>query len=229
MRQHKTGICSYLHLNLGIYHFARTRCFSLIVFLQGFGLQIGSDLYLLFNPKAFQDIKEATKRVTGTLNLAGSFIADNTTQTIIPPSSTFTFTDALPPDETFMILGCYRPPGEPWYLRPTPFWAQLFIVPVFSIFSSLSNLQPIDDLNSLKNLLVMVVVSCISYTTNKIASHYIYNQSNMVSAIGAFTIGILGNSWSRITGGSGFTSMVTGVLFLVPVSDSLGFRRMRRH
>ena len=39
----------------------------------------------------------------------------------------------------------------------------------------------------------------------------------MVSAIGAFTAGILGNLYSRKMGGTAFTSMVTGVLFLVPV------------
>lgn len=149
----------------------------------------------------------------------GNFIADNATQIIIPASSTFTYTDAVPSDEQYIVLGCYRPPSDPWYLRSSPFWTKFFIVPIFSVLSSLGNLQPINDRSSCLNLLVMVIISCASYATNEIANRYIFNHSDVVSAIGALTIGILGNAWSRITGGSAFTSMVTGVLFLVPVSD----------
>jgi len=47
-------------------------------------------------------------------------------------------------------------------------------------------------------------------------SHYIFDRSDVVSAIGAFTVGLLGNVYSRRMGGTAFTSMVTGVLFLVP-------------
>jgi uncharacterized membrane protein YjjB (DUF3815 family) len=39
-----------------------------------------------------------------------------------------------------------------------------------------------------------------------------------VSAAGAVVIGVLGNTYSRVVRGTAFTSMVTGVLFLVPVS-----------
>src|SRR2546423_1621387 len=64
----------------------------------------------------------------------------------------------------------------------------------------------------------MTIISIASYTANKIVNHYIFNRSDIVSAIGAFTVGILGNVYSRKMGGTAFTSMVTGVLFLVPVS-----------
>lgn len=43
-------------------------------------------------------------------------------------------------------------------------------------------------------------------------------RTDIVSAVGAFVIGLLGNVYSRLVGGTAFTSMVTGVLFLVPVS-----------
>jgi len=62
----------------------------------------------------------------------------------------------------------------------------------------------------------MVVISSAAFATNKIANHFIFNRSDVVSAIGAFTAGILGNLYSRKMGGTAFTSMVTGVLFLVP-------------
>ncbi|KAJ3517983.1 hypothetical protein NLJ89_g154 [Agrocybe chaxingu] len=86
------------------------------------------------------------------------------------------------------------------------------IVPLFSTLSSLANLQPFRS----KQLPVMVIISCFSYASNRIANHYIFNRSDVVSAIGAFTVGLLGNIYSRRMGGTAFTSMVTGVLFLVP-------------
>lgn len=46
----------------------------------------------------------------------------------------------------------------------------------------------------------------------------IFNHSDIVSFIGAFVVGILGNLYSRIFRGTGFVVMVPGVLFLVPVS-----------
>ena len=45
------------------------------------------------------------------------------------------------------------------------------------------------------------------------------SDTDVVSAIGAFVVGFLGNVYSRKMGGTAFTSMVTGVLFLVPVSS----------
>lgn len=45
-------------------------------------------------------------------------------------------------------------------------------------------------------------------------------RTDIISAAGAFVIGLLGNAYSRVVGGTAFTSMVTGVLFLVPVSTS---------
>ncbi|KAF8272582.1 hypothetical protein EI94DRAFT_1677923 [Lactarius quietus] len=127
----------------------------------GFGLQIGSDLYLLFD---------------------------------------------------HMHEGCYRAPGFPWYLQPFPFWSQFITVPLFATLLSLANLQPWRE----HDLVVMVVISCISYVANKAANHFIFNRSDVVSAIGAFAVGLLGNIYSRTFGGTAFTVMVTGVLFLVP-------------
>ena len=62
-----------------------------------------------------------------------------------------------------------------------------------------------------------MVISSAAFATNKIANNFIFNRSDVVSAISAFTAGILGNLYSRKMGGTAFTSMVTGVLFLVPV------------
>lgn len=180
----------------------------------GFGLQIGSDLYLLFDANTRHQLASFNAALSQTIVYTGSFIIDNGTLTgpELPSIGSFTFTKDSTPS-MHMHEGCYRPPDYPWYLRPFPFWSQFITVPLFSILSSLSNLQPWRELD----LAVMVIISCVSFAANKAANHFIFNRSDVVSAIGAFAVGLLGNIYSRIFGGTAFTVMVTGVLFLVPV------------
>jgi len=146
--------------------------------------------------------------------MTGSWVADNgTVNDTLPIVGTWTFTHPTSPLAQDIIDGCYRPASFPWYLQQFPAWTAFIIVPLFSLLSSLANLQPFRS----KQLPVMVIISCASYASNKVANHYIFNRSDVVSAIGAFTVGVLGNVYSRKMGGTAFTSMVTGVLFLVPV------------
>lgn len=182
---------------------------------QGFGLQIGSDFYLLLDPTMRHHLEELAGNLSSTTTLAGIWLADNGSDgSQIPLNGTWTFSRTIQPQDQNIYDGCYRQPRSPWYLKPFPLWTSFIIVPLFSFLSSLANLQPLKS----KQLPVMVVISCCSYASNKIANHYIFNRSDIVSAIGAFTVGILGNIYSRRMGGTAFTSMVTGVLFLVPVS-----------
>lgn len=64
----------------------------------------------------------------------------------------------------------------------------------------------------------MVLFSCCAFAANFAASIILPGRTDIISAAGAFVIGLLGNLYSRVVGGTAFTSMVTGVLFLVPVS-----------
>jgi uncharacterized membrane protein YjjB (DUF3815 family) len=66
-------------------------------------------------------------------------------------------------------------------------------------------------------LLVMVILACVAFTANKLGNVFLPDNGDLVSAVGALIIGLLGNFYSRIVHGTAFTSMVTGVLFLVPV------------
>lgn len=190
----------------------------------GFGLQIGSDFYFLVDHGARRNIESLAARMNAVVSLSATFVSDNSTSYMAvdggrPLSGTFTFTTNVPFSEEHIVNGCYRPPSFPWYLQPFPWWSQFIIVPIFSTLSSLANQQPLFS----RELIVMVVISCIAYAANKVADHYIFNRSDVVSAIGAFAVGLLGNIYSRKMGGTAFTSMVTGVLFLVPVC-MLSFR-----
>lgn len=178
----------------------------------GFGLQIGSDFYLLFDKGMRRNLDELAVNISATATFAGTWISDNTTN-IVPGAGTWTFVNRVPLTQHNIHDGCFRLPNQPWYLQPFPYWTAFVIVPLFSILSSLANQQPWKS----RQLPVMVVISCASYASNKVANHYIFNRSDVVSAIGAFTVGVLGNMYSRKMGGTAFTSMVTGVLFLVPV------------
>jgi uncharacterized membrane protein YjjB (DUF3815 family) len=178
----------------------------------GFGLQIGSDFYLLFDRRARHHIDDMAERLVQKVTLAGVYVAHNTTTTSTRLNGTFVFTHQTPYDEAHIFDGCLRTPENPWYMQPYPWWTQFFLVPMFSTLSSLANMQPIRS----AQLPVMVVISCTAYAANKVANHFIFNRSDVVSAIGAFVVGVLGNTYSRKMGGTAFTSMVTGVLFLVP-------------
>lgn len=182
----------------------------------GFGLQFGSDLFLLFDPSARHELDTLAVRAAAAITITGTYVADP--DTCVPQklarAGSFTFTPSTHNSivRQNILKGCYRPPYFPWYLQPFPWWTQFIIVPIFSILSSFNNEQPIAW-----DLVVMVVISCIAYAANKVADHFIFNRSDVVSAIGAFAVGFLGNVYSRRMGGTAFTSMVTGVLFLVPV------------
>ncbi|KAI0003098.1 DUF1212-domain-containing protein [Russula compacta] len=180
----------------------------------GFGLQIGSDFYLLFDANTRHHLASLNAALSRTIIYTGNFVVDNGTlaRPELPSFGSFTFTDGSAPLSMHMRDGCYRPPEYPWYLQPFPFWSQFITVPLFSTLSSLGNLQPWRE----PDLVVMVLISCVSFAANKAANHFIFNRSDIVSAIGAFAVGLLGNIYSRIFGGTAFTVMVTGVLFLVP-------------
>ncbi|KAG8834067.1 hypothetical protein FRC17_009630 [Serendipita sp. 399] len=178
----------------------------------GFGLTIGSDLYYILDPRAKRERLHEAMRATPTTTLHGRFISENSTAF---PSfeGSFTFANSTERyDSGGSTVQCFRDPAWPWYQQDFPFWTLFLLVPAFSLFSSSWNLQPLKS----KQLPVMIIISCAAYAANTAANRYIYNRSDVVSAIGAFVVGILGNAYSRIFRGTAFQSMVIGVLFLVP-------------
>jgi uncharacterized membrane protein YjjB (DUF3815 family) len=64
----------------------------------------------------------------------------------------------------------------------------------------------------------MVLFACLAFTADRLGNVFLPDDGDLVSAFGALVIGLLGNFYSRAVRGTAFTAMVTGVLFLVPVS-----------
>ena len=118
------------------------------------------------------------------------------------------------------IQACFRGPEWPWPFLPSlhwPWWRYLILVPAYATAISLSNLQSYRSWR----LIVMVGFACVAYLVNTFAHRLVGGPSiDVASALAAAALGTMGNIQSRIFGGTAFTSMVPGVLFLVPVSSN---------
>ncbi|KAL1412922.1 pheromone-regulated protein prm10 [Vanrija albida] len=112
-------------------------------------------------------------------------------------------------------------PGAPWYMsKPSGYWYYL-CVPAYSLLLSLRNQQPIFA----KELPVMIGISVAGWVTNHFAAlpQAFKGRSDIVSALGSFVVGLLGNLYGRFfSNGASFPVMVTGILFQLPSGLSQG-------
>ncbi|WWC70587.1 uncharacterized protein I206_104538 [Kwoniella pini CBS 10737] len=190
----------------------------------GFGITIGSDLFYVFDRNARIASQAATKAAQSYIEIQGSFFSNSdtfnsTAITGLPIplfNGTFTFsnksTDQITSNLNQGSIICVRDPNWPWWRQGMPQIYLILFIPIFSVLLSMWNMQPLRS----RQLPVMCFICCIGYLTNALANHYIFDRSDVVSALGAFVIGVMGNIYSRVFGGTAFTSMVPGVLFLVP-------------
>ncbi|KAJ7071193.1 hypothetical protein C8F01DRAFT_1109503 [Mycena amicta] len=186
----------------------------------GFGLTIGSDLYLVVDSRARRAYYTGPATAPPTFT-HGTFQTLNGTHPGTLVAGVLGLTGRSYETE-HVIKGCFRHPNWPWIRQPFPWWTVFFLVPVYTTSSSLSNLQSVYTWNSRKQLAIMVFFSCCSYSANRAINEILPTRPDIVSATGAFIIGVLGNGYSRLLRGTAFTSMVTGVLFLVPSGIAQG-------
>ncbi|KAF8140418.1 DUF1212-domain-containing protein [Boletus edulis] len=180
----------------------------------GFGLAIGSDIYLVIDPRARRALEKS--QTPSYRMLHGHFQAQNGTFSL--GGVVFGFAKAASLDKNYLLRGCHREPDWPWWRQPLPWWLLPALVPTYSVASSLANLQTFWSWQ----LLVMVILACVAFIANKLGNVFLPDNGDLVSAFGALIIGLLGNFYSRIVHGTAFTSMVTGVLFLVPSGIAQG-------
>lgn len=165
----------------------------------GFGITIGSDLFYVIDRPARRASQAALAAAKSAVKIEGQFIPSqivfsavpsvNSSTPLIPFNGTFVFTnqtiDSVNSNLQQGNVICVRPDGLPWYRQGMPQIYLLALVPIFSILLSMWNMQPLKS----RQLPVMVVISCIGFLTNTLANHYIFDRSDVVSAIGAFVIG----------------------------------------
>ncbi|KAF9457342.1 hypothetical protein BDZ94DRAFT_236245 [Collybia nuda] len=184
----------------------------------GFGLTIGSDFYFVVDRRARRVYYQPeTYMPIDVVSTHGNFLMANGSTPFVSIGGILSQGSVVSYKTQNIIKGCFRDPTWPWYRQPLPFWTVFFLVPVYSTCSSLSNLQAWDS-----QLIVMVAFSCCSYAANRATSAVLPGRTDLISAAGAFVIGSLGNVYSRVVRGTAFTSMVTGVLFLVPSGIAQG-------
>ncbi|WWC93162.1 uncharacterized protein L201_008130 [Kwoniella dendrophila CBS 6074] len=173
------------------------------------GLGIGSQIWDSFGPSQPSAMASAT---TPMATITGSFNSNNTYWDQTFNNGTFTFANTTSSTQEATTVACYRNPDwNFWWYKEVSDWWLFLLVPMFA-FSLAVWFRA--DCRS-KDIFVMVIVACAGYVVNFYLSQQL-DQTNVVSAVSAFTLGILGNLYSRLGGGSAFPSMVVGILLIVP-------------
>ncbi|KAL5490448.1 PRM10_2 [Sanghuangporus weigelae] len=186
----------------------------------GFGLTLGSDLFLFLDRKAGRTAHAAAAASPNSVVIQGSYKAYNSTESGFDGTGNatltgyFTFINNNAPTPPNVIGGCFRDTQWGWYLQPVPWWSLCFLVPLFAFCSSMNNQQHWWS----RQIVVMVSIACISFWITRVCNVTLglHNHPDYVSLIGSWLVGILGNGYSRRFGGTAFTAMLTGILLLVP-------------
>lgn len=157
------------------------------------------------------------------LTIAGVYTSSNTSS-FNSLNGTFTFTQLFSPTEPlvryhYIMDGCYRDPSWPIYLQSLD-WKFLFILaPLFIFCLATLNGQRVHGWR----LWVMILFGCCSFIANRVGNMYILGRGDVVSAIGATVVGVLGTICGHFSKGDALPSMIPGILVLLPVSVILVF------
>lgn len=124
-------------------------------------------------------------------------------------------------DSTLNYTSCARvQSGKPWWGQSAnPYWAFL-TVPGYATALSLRNQAKITR----KEFPVMVLIAISGWAVNHFASQSksLTSRSDVTSALGAFTVGILSNVFGRLYDGKSYTVAAVGVLYQLPSGLSNG-------
>jgi uncharacterized membrane protein YjjP (DUF1212 family) len=90
-------------------------------------------------------------------------------------------------------------------------YTQRFIfVPIYVIFLAVINQA------KWKQVPVMIIIATCGYITNYFSTTKLGSRSEVANTVGAFTLGILGNLYSRLWHGHAATAILPGIFVLVP-------------
>jgi uncharacterized membrane protein YjjB (DUF3815 family) len=190
--------------------------------MQGFSLTLGSDIAFLVNPSFRAQRDQMAADIGRTISLVGTYTSTNNTDSPLALNGTFLFNQLVLPDEPlvkyhYIIEGCYRDVSWPMVFQPFT-WPWLFaLAPLFVLCLATLNGQGWRDW---RRLLVIVVFGCCSFAANKVFNMWIYDRGDVVSAIGATVVGILGTIYGHYSEGDALPSMIPGILILLPVKSN---------
>jgi hypothetical protein len=156
-----------------------------------------------------------------TISLVGTYTSTNNTNSPLALNGTFLFNQLVLPNEPlvkyhYIMEGCYRDISWPMVFQPFT-WPWLFaLAPLFVLCLATLNGQGWRDW---RRLLVIVAFGCCSFAANKVFNMWIYDRGDVVSAIGATVVGILGTIYGHYSEGDALPSMIPGILILLPVKS----------
>jgi hypothetical protein len=190
--------------------------------MQGFSLTLGSDIAFLVNSSFRVQRDQMAADIGRTISLVGTYTSTNNTDSPLALNGTFLFNQLVLPDEPlvkyhYIIEGCYRDDSWPMIFQPFT-WPWLFaLAPLFVLCLATLNGQGWRDW---RRLLVIVAFGCCSFAANKVFNMWIYDRGDVVSAIGATVVGILGTIYGHYSEGDALPSMIPGILILLPVKSN---------
>ena len=191
-------------------------------------MTLGSDIYYKINKGAILDLVEGGGPQPTYVRMAGTLAWDRSWGDSVltvndwgpgAAQGIFTFemkggSASTSPGTIPQVEGCYRDPSWSRVLQPLTLPALVPLVPIFVFCASLSNHQWLWD----KQLIVMTLFGTLAFWASRLCKIYLdIDSPNYTALIGSFTIGILGNGYARITGGTGWNIMLGGISLLIPV------------
>ncbi|TIB70955.1 DUF1212-domain-containing protein [Wallemia mellicola] len=181
-------------------------CYSMFL---GFAISIGSDFISVLGPEADGDQNDQLDTVT----LSGTFLPNSSLGDISNPmhEGSFTFTNTSAPAHKGNVV-CIRHPDNPFYLKAMPKIYLLICAPAFATLLSMYNRA---DWRS-KEMWIGVLISCSGYASNVATTMFTPDRSDIISSVSSFTVGFLGNAYSKMFKKSAFPVTVTGILLSVP-------------
>ncbi|TIA90835.1 hypothetical protein E3P99_01363 [Wallemia hederae] len=109
-------------------------------------------------------------------------------------------------------------PDAPFYQQTVPQYWYILCVPMYAIFISLRNKASIKS----RELPLMVIIAVCGYTVNFFVKQRI-SRIDLSSAVGSFTVGLIGNLWGKFTTSRpAFTMTASGIMLLLPTGLSDG-------
>jgi hypothetical protein len=190
--------------------------------VQGFSLTLGSDIAFLVNSSFRVQRDQMAADIGQAISLVGSYTSTNNTDSPLALNGTFLFHQLVLPDEPlvkyhYIMEGCYRDISWPMVFQPLT-WPWLFgLAPLFVLCLATLNGQGWRDW---RRLLVIITFGCCSFAANKVFNMWIYDRGDVVSAIGATVVGILGTIYGHYSEGDALPSMIPGILILLPVKSN---------
>lgn len=180
----------------------------------GFGLTLGSDVWLHFDAKG-RALTAATASRYITLN--GTFFSANASIPALSPENltgVYSFTQNPTAHDYIDANGCYRAPDWHWALLPLPWYTLFVTLPVLNLVLSMKRAQPLWTVQ----MPVMIAISCVSYAVTHLCSVKLglSGHPDYTALLGSFIVSMLGNMYSRRMGGTAFTIMLTGIWLLIP-------------